>query len=697
MCVTAGWFILTAPVVLFSVSGVAAQEPADRIWSGGTILTMNEAAMRAEAVAEKDGRIVAVGAEDDVMAHRGPETEVIDLGERTLLPGFFDAHGHVFMGGLQALSANLLAPPDGEVADIASLQQTLRDWVVANAEAVEKYDLIIGFGYDNAQLAELRHPTRDDLDAVSADVPVLIIHQSGHLAALNSAALEVVGYNASTEDPEGGVIRRRAGSSEPNGVLEETAFFAAIVRLMGDIGEAGARAFAKAGSELWARYGYTTAEEGRSLPSTVAMLQKIADEGSFAIDVVTYVDVLADRDFIAEHQSDSYTNRFRVAGAKLTIDGSPQGFTAWRDRPYVDPVGDYPPGYTGYAAATRDQVVDAVKWAYANDIQLLTHSNGEAATDLLIAANEAAQAEHGPTETRPVLIHGQFLRSDQLDAVKRLGIMPSLFPMHTFYWGDWHREHTVGPELVDDISPTGWCVQRGIKFSSHHDAPVAFPDSMRILDATVTRRSRSGDIIGPAQRVDVITALKAMTIWPAWQHHEEETKGSIEVGKLADLVILSKDPTAIDPETLDQIKVFETIKEGTTVYAMSDKESDVTGLAQLVGPWSLVALDGRPVEAVGKPITLEVAEDGAVAGVSGVNRFMTRLETADLAEGRLVFAPAAGTRMAGPPEAMALEQAFLARLSAASTFSVDDNVLRLWAGDNEALAFERSEPREGMP
>ncbi|MEX1308962.1 MAG: amidohydrolase [Candidatus Sulfomarinibacteraceae bacterium] len=559
---------VTALALLVLSGGVSAQEPADRIWSGGTILTMNDAAMRAEAVAEKAGRIVAVGDDKDVMAFKGPDTEVIDLEGRTMLPGFVDAHGHVFMGGLQALSANLLAPPDGEVADIASLQQTLRDWAAANAENVETYDLIIGFGYDNAQLAELRHPTRDDLDKVSRDVPIVIIHQSGHLAALNSAALEVVGYDASTEDPEGGVIRRRAGSREPDGVLEETAFFGAIVRLMGDIGEAGARAFAQAGSELWARYGYTTAEEGRSLPATVPMLEKIADEGGFEIDIVTYVDVLADRDFIKEHQSDRYTNRFRVAGAKLTIDGSPQGFTAWRDRPYVDPVGDYPPGYAGYSAATRDQVVDAVSWAYANDVQLLTHSNGEAATDLLIAAHEAALAEHGPTATRPVLIHGQFLRSDQLDDLKTLGLMPSLFPMHTFYWGDWHREHTVGPELVDDISPTGWCVQRGIKFSSHHDAPVAFPDSMRILDATVTRRSRSGDIIGPAQRVDVITALKAMTIWPAWQHHEEADKGSIEVGKLADFVILSNDPTAVDPETLDQIDVVETIKEGTTVYAM---------------------------------------------------------------------------------------------------------------------------------
>jgi hypothetical protein len=139
--------------------------------------------------------------------------------------------------------------------------------------------------------------------------------------------------------------------------------------------------------------------------------------------------------------------------------------------------------------------------------------------------------------------------------------------MHTFYWGDWHREQTIGPARVDTISPTGWAVRRGMIFSSHSDAPVAFPDSMRILSATVTRRSRSGDIIGPDQRVDVITALKAMTIWPAYQHFEEDTKGSIVVGKLADFVILSEDVGTIDPETLDEVKVMATIKEGETVYS----------------------------------------------------------------------------------------------------------------------------------
>jgi predicted amidohydrolase YtcJ len=312
---------LVAAVAFVMIPAASAQEPADRIWSGGTVLTMNDAAMRAGAVAEKDGRILAVGSAEDVMAHSGPNTEVIDLAGRTLLPGFVDAHGHVFVGGLQALSANLLASPDGEVTDIPSLQQTLREWSVANAAAVEETDLIVGFGYDNAQLAEQRHPTRDELDAVSREVPVVIIHQSGHLAVLNSKALEVVGYDAETANPAGGVIRRRAGSSEPDGVLEETAFFEAIVQLMANVGAEGAEAFARAGVELWARFGYTTAEEGRSMPGTVQVLRKVADEGGFAIDVVTYSDVLVDRDFIVANQSDTYRNRLRVGGAKLTIDG----------------------------------------------------------------------------------------------------------------------------------------------------------------------------------------------------------------------------------------------------------------------------------------------------------------------------------------------------------------------------------------
>jgi predicted amidohydrolase YtcJ len=571
--------LATTATVLGSRPVKAQDRPvADRIWSGGPILTMNDEALRAEAVAEKDGRILAVGTVDDVMRHKGPQTRVIDLGGRSMLPGFVDAHGHMFIGGLQALSANLLAPPDGTVTDIASLQQVIRDWVAANKRAVEEFGLIMGFGYDNATLAEHRHPTREDLDVISTDLPIYLVHQSGHMGAANSKAIELIGYTRDTKDPPGGVIRRDS-KGEPNGVFEELAHGPALMKMLGRLGPSGAKALARAGSELWARFGYTTAEEGHAIPPVVEILRQVADEGGYKIDVTAYSNVIVDREYVKNTVSKDYKNRFRVAGAKLTIDGSPQGFTAWRDRPYYAPVGDYPPGYVGYPSVQPKDTVDAIDWAFANGIQLYVHSNGEAASDSLIAGVEAATLKHGRNpDRRLTLIHGQFLREDQVDSLKRLDVFCSLFPMHTFYWGDWHRDHTVGPALVDNISPTGWLVKRGMRFSSHTDAPVAFPDSMRVLDATVTRRSRSGDIISPDQRVDVVTALKAMTLWPAWQHFEEDSKGSIEVGKLADFVILTEDPTAVDPETLDQIKVAETVKEGETIYAATPEQLRKAGL-----------------------------------------------------------------------------------------------------------------------
>ncbi|MGB0599950.1 MAG: amidohydrolase [Rubripirellula sp.] len=568
--------LLLLAVLLLTWNPESKAQIADTIYHNGTIITVNDVAPKAEALAVLDGKILAVGKKQTVLQTRGDATKLIDLQGRTMLPGFVDAHGHVMGGGLQALSANLLAPPDGEVKDIASLQQTLRDWISDNREAVDKIQLVVGFGYDNAQLTELRHPLREELDAVSAEIPILLVHQSGHLISVNSKALEAGGITASTPDPPGGVIRRQNDGQEPNGVLEETAAFPLLAKLIGRVGEEGATMFIRAGADLWARFGYTTAQDGRSMPGMIQSFREVATNDGLKIDVVSYPDILVARQEIKQETSSTYQNRFRVAGAKLTIDGSPQGFTAWRDRPYFDPVGDYPPGYLGYPAASAQEVADAIDWAFANDIQLLTHANGEAASDQLIAFIRDGIRKHGGGDRRPVLIHGQFLREDQIDAFKDLGVLPSLFPMHTYYWGDWHREHTVGPRLADDISPTGWCVKRGMKFTTHHDAPVAFPDSMRVLDATVTRRSRSGDIIGPEHRVDVMTAIKAMTIWPAWQHFEEKTKGSIEVGKLADLVILDQDPTRIDLDQLDQIQILETIKEGVTVYALKNRSQAKT-------------------------------------------------------------------------------------------------------------------------
>jgi predicted amidohydrolase YtcJ len=555
-----------ATTTLLAATPLLALEYADTIYTGGSVLTMSDATPRAEAVAVSDGRVLAVGTQADVVRHQGKSTDMVDLAGRTLIPGFVDAHGHVFLVGIQARSANLLPAPDGEVNDIATLQRVLQQWNGDKSGVFQSAGLIIGFGYDDSQLAGLRHPTRDELDKISTQIPVYIIHQSGHIGVGNSKALEVAGISASTEEFPGGVIRRRPDSAEPDGVLEETPHFVAISKLLAGLDRQDEQKLFEAGVTLYTSFGYTTAQEGRSMPRQVTVMEAVAAEGSLPIDVVAYPDVLVDRDMIGARFSPRYKNRFRVGGAKLTIDGSPQGFTAWRDRPYYKPPPQYRADYAGYPATTADQVFDTVDWAFSQNIQLLTHANGEAATDVLIAAVQTAEAKYGRADRRPVLIHGQFLREDQVDALNRLNIFPSLFPMHTFYWGDWHRERTVGPTAAGHISPTGWMAQRGMRFSTHHDAPVALPDSMRVLDATVTRRSRSGDIVGASQRVDVMTALKAMTLWPAWQHFEDTNKGSIEAGKLADLVILSADPTAVDPETLDTIHVVETIKEGQTIY-----------------------------------------------------------------------------------------------------------------------------------
>lgn len=177
---------IAATAILFSSDDPPVVKNADTIYHGGSILTIDDAHPRAEAVAVKDGRIIAVGKKEDVLKTQSDATKLVDLGGKTMLPGFVDPHGHVFAGGIQALSANLLAPPDGDVKDIASLQQTLRDWMAANKEAVDKIQLVVGFGYDNSQLAELRHPTREDLDSISKDIPILLVHQSAHLVAVNS-------------------------------------------------------------------------------------------------------------------------------------------------------------------------------------------------------------------------------------------------------------------------------------------------------------------------------------------------------------------------------------------------------------------------------------------------------------------------------------------------------------------------------
>ncbi|MBM1144518.1 amidohydrolase [Alcanivorax sp. ZXX171] len=567
------WLPALALATLAGCQHAPPAEPADAIWTNGPIITVDDDHPNAEAVAVRDGRIVAVGKRKTVLRYQGETTVIHDLQGRTLLPGFVDAHGHVFFVGFQAMSANLLPPPDGDVVDVASMVETLKTFS-KDSVLREQFGLIYGFGYDDSQLAEQRHPTRTELDRVSTEQPVLVIHQSAHFGVVNSAGLKQLGITADSDNPKGGVIGKDPATGEPNGLLEENAFFMALGKLFPKMNPEQAIAMLREGEKLYTRYGYTTLQDGRSAPMHVKIAEAAANAGALRADIVSYPDIL--NPGVAElmvppfyHNVDSqpqYHNHFRIGGIKLTLDGSPQGKTAWLTEPYYQPPEGKGADYAGYGVVDDDKVVEVYTQALENRWQTLTHANGDRAIDQMIMGWREAEAQVPGVGVRPVLIHGQTLRKDQIPALQELGISPSLFPMHTFYWGDWHRDSVLGPERAENISPTGWLRERGMRFTTHHDAPVALPDSMRVLDATVNRTTRSGRVLGENQKVDVMTALKAMTLWSAWQHFEEDSKGSIEVGKLADFVVLSDNPLAVEPETLIDLRVQETIKEGETIY-----------------------------------------------------------------------------------------------------------------------------------
>ncbi|AVP56734.1 amidohydrolase [Pulveribacter suum] len=547
----------------------APQGAADSIYMGGPILTMNDAQPNAEAVAVQGGRITAVGSRADVMKLQGPATRVVDLKGKTLLPGFVDPHSHLSVVGLQAVSANMLPSPDGNNDSVAQLQENLRRHMQTSPEARE-LGIVLGFGYDDSQLKEQRHPTREELDAISTTVPVMIIHQSSHFGVLNSVALRQAGISAATPNPQGGVIGRKTGSQEPNGLLEENAFFGAAMRLMPKLTEAQASGWLAKAQALYLQYGYTTVQDGRSSPDNVAQTIRASKAGVFKIDVVSYPDILELGDgsmMQSPYYSRDYTQHFRIGGVKMTLDGSPQGKTAWLSQPYYKAPEGKPADYAGYGVLTSDKANELMTQAFSKGWQVIAHANGDAAIDQLIGAVRVAQQRvPAAQDSRPVLIHGQTLRKDQVAQLDTLGIFPSLYPMHTFYWGDWHRDSVLGPQRAENISPTGWVLARGMRFTSHHDAPVAFPSSIRVLDATVNRTTRTGKVLGAEHRVDPATALKSLTLWAAYQHFEEGRKGSIEKGKLADFVVLSDNPVTMPRQQLSTLQVLETIKEDTSVY-----------------------------------------------------------------------------------------------------------------------------------
>jgi len=535
------------------------------LYYGGDILTMSgDKPNYVESIVTNSDTIVFIGRLSEAKK-LFPRSTQMNLDGKTLLPGFIDAHAHFAGFPSQSIGAQILPPPDAGANNIDALIQILKDW--STPENIELTGWIFGMGFDDSVLEDKRFPTKEDLDKVSTEYPVMIVHISGHFCVVNSKGLELLKLTADSPDPEGGIIRRKPGTKEPNGVLEELAAIPFMPMVLGPKSEEAIKIFLTAGQNMALSYGYTTVQEGRAMPSSHLFLEYAANTNFLKLDVVSYIDYsVADSLLKTDWYSSSYKNHYRIGGVKLTLDGSPQGRTAWRTQPYLIPPDGAEEGYLGYPAIPLDEDVEKIyESAFQNNWQIHTHANGDAAMDQMIRTLKKVTAKYGNENRRDVLIHGQYVREDQLDAFKNLNIIASLFPLHTFYWGDWHKE-IIGDSLGNKISPTRTALNKGLKITIHTDAPVALPNLMRVIWTATNRVSRSGSIIGEEERLSPYEALKCITEWSAYQHFEEKTKGTLEIGKLADLVILDSNPLTVDKEKIKDIIVLETIKEGSSVY-----------------------------------------------------------------------------------------------------------------------------------
>ena len=577
-------FVAWLAMLMAGVGVSSAVEPADAIYGGGTILTMaGPEPERVESLAVKDGRIVFAGPAAAAATFAGPDTRRLDLAGKTMLPGFIDTHGHFVYFGKNLVDANLFGS-----ANVAEVLERMR----RQAERTPADGWIVGFGYQARQLAEGRPPTAAELARVSADRPVLIVDSSGHLGAANAAAFRAAGISAATPDPTGGKFARGEDGKSLAGPMEETALNAVRAKRPPFSGELADRVITGA-AEVWASHGQTTAmEAGLGLGNDdVAVVLNAIDKRLLPIDLyVAAKDSAMDETLAAAYGVASaydpqaagtlaklraarpdldsrYVNRVRLGGIKFWLDGSLD--TAWFTEPYTV----NPPGKTGAFAGYR-QIPDAVLDAafdrfWATGLQIHMHMNGDAAADQALAAIAKAVQKHGMHDHRPVFVHASWVRPDQVEKIKACGAIPSFLPSGIVPGGDavvrlWGPVRSAGAMAARSF------LRAGLPFTFSHDAPVSpVPSILALVDAGVNRMSGSGQVIGPDERITPYQALRAVTATAAYQLKEEKTKGTLEVGKLADLVILEQNPLTVERTTIKDIAVLETIKEGKTVWRRS--------------------------------------------------------------------------------------------------------------------------------
>lgn len=559
-------FLLLIAVLGAALSGCSLSEQAavDTIYFGGNILTMNgEEPTYVEAVAVNDGKIVFAGSKDRAFEMKGNTTTLRDLLGKAMLPGFIDAHGH-FMSSLNMVNqVNVAAPPVGTTSDISSIIKALKAFQTEHTTLEDEW--IVGWGYDPETLKEKRHITKKDLDPHFPKHKVMLIHVSMHGAVFNSKALEWAGITSETKTPAGGVINRLEGSNEPAGLLMETAYIPLYAKLPQPT-EKEMLELMKPAQMMYASEGYTHAQEGFTHVRELEFLKKAADADKIFVDIAALPNFTESKQWMGnpKYTFGEYKKGLKLQGIKFTQDGSPQGKTAYVSSPYLTGGPSGQENWRGETTQPKEDFIKQVKDAFDAGLQVFIHANGDATIDQAIEAVEAAGIS-AKDDRRTVIVHSQFQRPEQLDKYVQLGLSPSYFTNHCFFWGDVHIKN-IGREKADFISPIKSAKEKSLVFSNHTDFNVTPLDPFFVMWTAMARESRSGEVIGPDQRVDAYTALQGLTTGPAWQIFEENRKGMIKEGLLADFVILSADPVKTGANKIREIEVLETIKEDKTIF-----------------------------------------------------------------------------------------------------------------------------------
>lgn len=553
----------TAAIALLLATNTPAIAQETTLYRGGPIVTMDGGTPQTvEAVITRGDRIAFVGTEKEARKSVGKDAAIHDLKGATLLPGFIDAHSHFTLATMMTGGLDLRDGGGPPVTDIAGLQAAIGDHIAARA--LPKGGWVIIWQYDHETLAEKRHITRAELDAVASDRPIVVFHVSLHGAVANSAALAAAGIDESTPVPPGAMILRD-DAGKLNGVLLEKAMFILLAKLPQPSAEQKLAALDAAQNRYFAE-GYTHAQDGATQRADIAFLTSPAARERLKIDlallpIYTELDALLagpDRKFGV------YQDHVKLQGIKFILDGSVQARTGYFTRDYArgSPAGDHP--WHGHPGMSAEEFLGLARKAHDRGWQLFVHANGDAAIDMAIRGFDALGIK-AADDRRPIVIHSQFQRRDQLPAYKRIGVGPAYFSNHAWYWGDVHRTNFPA-EVVDFISPFRSARAAGLTPSNHSDYSVTPLDTRFMLWTSMARVSPTGVVSGAEERLNAYEALRALTTGPAWQAFEEDRKGRIKPGLLADFVILDKNPLTTPVDAIKDIRVLSTIKEGKTVW-----------------------------------------------------------------------------------------------------------------------------------